>query len=72
MDFVSGLPKGKKGNDTIWVIVDRFKKSTLFLPMKMTKMIDKLARIYINEVIRLHGIPISIVSFQDPRFTTRL
>jgi hypothetical protein len=72
MDFVSGLPKGKKGNDAIWVIVDRFKKSTLFLPMKMTKMIDKLARIYINEVIRLHGIPISIVSFQDPRFTTRL
>lgn len=72
MDFVSGLPKGKKGNDAIWVIVDRLKKSTLFLPMKMTKMIDKLARIYINEVIRLHGIPISIVSFQDPRFTTRL
>jgi hypothetical protein len=51
MDFVSGLPKGKKGNDAIWVIVDRLKKSTLFLPMKMTKMIDKLARIYINEVI---------------------
>jgi hypothetical protein len=72
MDFVSGLPKGKKGNNAIWVIVDRLKKSTLFLPMKMTKMIDKLARIYINEVIRLHGIPISIVSFQDPRFTTRL
>ena len=72
MDFVSGLPKGKKGNDAIWVIVDRLKKSTLFLPMKMTKMIDKLARIYINEVIRLHGISISIVSFQDPRFTTRL
>jgi hypothetical protein len=72
MDFVSGLPKGKKGNNAIWVIVDRLKKSTLFLPMKMTKMIDKLARIYINEVIRLHGIPISIVSYQDPRFTTRL
>jgi hypothetical protein len=72
MDFESGLPKGKKKNDAIWVIVDRLKKSTLFLPVKRIKMIDKLARIYINEVIQLHGILISIVSYQDPRFTTRL
>ena len=43
MDFVFGLPKGKKGNDAIWVIIDRLTKSTLFLLMKMTDSIDKLA-----------------------------
>jgi transposase InsO family protein len=72
MDFVSGLPRGKKGNDAIWVIVDRLTKSALFLPMKMTDPTDKLARLYVNEVVRLHGVPLSIVSDRDPRFTSRL
>jgi hypothetical protein len=72
MDFVFGLPKGKKGNDAIWVIIDRLTKSALFLPMKMTDSIDKLARLYINEVVRLHGVPVSIVSDWDPWFTSRL
>jgi hypothetical protein len=47
------------------VIVDRLTKSTLFLPIKMTDSIDKLAKIYINKVVRLHGIPVSIVSNRD-------
>jgi len=72
MEFVSGLPKGKKGNDAIWVIIDRLTKPTLFLPMKVTDSIDKLARLYINEVVRMHGVPASIVSNQYPRFTSRL
>jgi len=72
MDFVSMLPRGKKGNDAIWVIVDRLTKSALFLPMKMTDPVDKLARLYVNEVVRLHGVPLSIVSDRDPRFTSRL
>jgi hypothetical protein len=72
MDFVSGLPRGKKGNDAIWVIVDRLTKFTLFLPMKMTDPVDKLARLYVNEVVRLHGVSLSIVSDRDPRFTSRL
>jgi hypothetical protein len=66
MDFVFGLPRGKKGNDAIWVIVDRLAKSALVLPMKMTYSVDKLARLYINEVMRLHGVPLSIVSDRDP------
>jgi hypothetical protein len=70
MDFVLGFPKGRKGNDAIWVIVDRLMKSALFLPIKMTDSIDKLAKIYINEVVWLHGIPVSIVSNRDPRFTS--
>ncbi|XP_061947386.1 uncharacterized protein LOC133670792 [Populus nigra] len=72
MDFVSGLPRGKRGNDAIWVIVDRLTKSALFLPVKMTDPVDKLAKIYVNEVVRLHGVPISIASDRDPRFTSRL
>jgi len=72
MDFVSGLPRGKRGNDAIWVIVDRLTKSALFLPVKMTDPVNKLVKIYVNEVVRLHGVPISIVSDQDPRFTSRL
>jgi len=72
MDFVLGLPRGKRGNDAIWVIVDRLTKSALFLPVKMTDPVDKLAKIYVNEVVRLHGVPISIVSDRDPRFTSRL
>jgi hypothetical protein len=62
MDFVSRFPKGRKGNDAIWVIVDRLMKSVLFLPIKMTDSVDKLVKTYINEVVQLHGIPVSIVS----------
>jgi len=47
-------------------------KSALFLPMKMTDSVDKLAKLYVNEVIRLHGVPVSIISDRDPRFTLRL
>jgi hypothetical protein len=72
MDFVMGLPRGKKGNDAIWVVVDRLTKFALFLPMKTTDSMDKLVKLYVNEVIRLHGVPISIVSDRYPRFTSRI
>eukprot|EP00258_Populus_trichocarpa_P039399 XP_024455418.1 uncharacterized protein LOC112327280 [Populus trichocarpa] len=62
----------KKGHDAIWVIVDRLTKSSLFLPMKMGDSVEKLAQLYIKEVVRLHGVPLSIVSDRDPRFTSRL
>jgi hypothetical protein len=62
MDFVSGLPRGKRGNNAIWVIMDRLTKSALFLLVKMTDPVDKLAKIYVNEVVRFHGVPTSIVS----------
>jgi hypothetical protein len=72
MDFMSGFLKGRKGNDAIWVIVDRLMKFALFLPIKMTDSVDKLAKIYINEVVRLHRISVSIVSDRDPKFTSQL
>jgi hypothetical protein len=70
MNFVSGFPKERKGNDAIWIIVDRLTKSVLFLPIKMTDSINKIAKVYINEVVRLHEILVSIVSDRDPRFTS--
>ncbi|KAJ0017607.1 hypothetical protein Pint_10283 [Pistacia integerrima] len=71
MDFVIGLPRTRNGHDNIWVIVDRLTKSAHFLPIKMTYSLDKLASLYVSEIIRLHGAPVSIVSDRDPRFTSR-
>lgn len=70
MDFITGLPKTKKKNDSIWVIVDRLTKSAHFLPVKTTYNVAKLAEIYIEEIVRLHGMPSSIISDRDPKFTS--
>nr|GEW77658.1 reverse transcriptase domain-containing protein [Tanacetum cinerariifolium] len=67
MDFVTKLPKSSQGYDTIWVIVDRLTKSAIFTPIRETDPMDRLARIYLKEVITRHGIPISIISDRDPR-----
>ncbi|GAB2278011.1 hypothetical protein Dimus_039264 [Dionaea muscipula] len=71
MDFVTGLPRSFRGNDAVWVIVDRLTKSAHFLPMRTTHSVNTLAQQYIREIVRLHGIPVSIVSYRDPRFTSR-
>ncbi|GJQ89104.1 putative reverse transcriptase domain-containing protein [Tanacetum coccineum] len=70
MDFVTKLPKSSQGYDTIWVIVDRLTKSTIFVPMRETDPMDKLAIIYLKEVVTEHGIPISIIYDRDPRFAS--
>nr|GEW80693.1 reverse transcriptase domain-containing protein [Tanacetum cinerariifolium] len=67
MDFITKLPKSSQGYDTIWVIVDRLTKSAIFTPIRETDPMDKLARIYLKEVVRRHGIPVSIISDRDPR-----
>ncbi|GJT18100.1 putative reverse transcriptase domain-containing protein [Tanacetum coccineum] len=61
MDFVTKLPKSSQGYDTIWVIVDRLTKSAIFIPMKETDPLEKLARLYLKEVVTRHGIPVSII-----------
>nr|GEV70537.1 putative reverse transcriptase domain-containing protein [Tanacetum cinerariifolium] len=70
MDFVTKLPKTQSGNDTIWVVVDRLTKSAHFLSMKETDPMEKLARLYLKEVVTRHGIPVSIICDRDPRFTS--
>jgi len=71
MDFVTHLPRSVKGHDAIWVIVDRLTKCAHFLPINLRMSMDKLAELYIREIVRLHGVPASIVSDRDPRFTSR-
>ena len=71
MDFVTKLPRTWRQHDVIWVIVDRLTKSTHFLPISNDDQLDKLAQLYVEEIVRLHGVPISIVSDRDPRFTSR-
>ncbi|GJT11607.1 putative reverse transcriptase domain-containing protein [Tanacetum coccineum] len=70
MDFVTKLPKSSQGYDTIWVIVNRLMKSAIFVPMKETDSMEKLARMYLKEVVTRHGIPVSIICDRDPRFTS--
>ena len=70
MDFVTHLPRTSQGHDAVWVIVDRLTMSAHFWAMRMTFTLEEFSRLYIREIIRLHGIPVSIVSDRDPRFTT--
>ncbi|GJS08832.1 putative reverse transcriptase domain-containing protein [Tanacetum coccineum] len=68
MDFVTKLPRTQSGNDTIWVIVDRLTKSAHFLPMRETDPMDKLARLYLKEVVTRYGILVSIICDRDPSY----
>ncbi|GJY95973.1 putative reverse transcriptase domain-containing protein [Tanacetum coccineum] len=71
MDFVTKFPRTSSGHDTIWVIVDRLTKSAHFLPMREDYKMDRLARLYLNEIVSRHGVPILIISDRDSRFTSR-
>ncbi|XP_059306316.1 uncharacterized protein LOC132057727 [Lycium ferocissimum] len=71
MDFVMGLPKTLGKFDSIWVIVDRLTKSAHFVPVQVSYTTEKLAKMYIRDIVRLHGVPISIVSDRGTIFTSR-
>jgi hypothetical protein len=70
MDFVVGLPKTQKGHDSIWVIVDRLTKVAHFLPVRTTYGGEKLAKLYIENIVKLHGVPSRIVSDRGTQFTS--
>ncbi|GKD79531.1 putative reverse transcriptase domain-containing protein [Tanacetum coccineum] len=70
MDFITKLPKSSQGYDTIWVIVDRLTKSVIFVSMRETDPMEKLARMYLKEVVTRHGIPVAIICDGDPRFAS--
>ena len=69
MDFVTHFPRTSQRHDAVWVIVDWLMKSAHFLAMRMTFTLERFYRLYIREIVRLHGVPVSIVSDRDPRFT---
>ncbi|GJS54393.1 retrotransposon protein, putative, ty3-gypsy subclass [Tanacetum coccineum] len=71
MDFITKLPRTSSGHDSIWVIADRLTKSAHFLPIRKDFKMDILARLYLNEIVARHGVPISIISDRDSRFTSR-
>ncbi|GKE92684.1 putative reverse transcriptase domain-containing protein, partial [Tanacetum coccineum] len=70
MDFITKLPKSSQGYDTIWVIVDLLTKFAIFVPMRETDPMEKLAMTYLKVVVTRHGIPVSIIYDCDPRFSS--
>ena len=71
MDFIDGLPRSNKGNESIWVIVDILTKSAHFILVKSTKTALGLAKLFVKNIVRLHGIPSGIVSDRDALFTSK-
>ncbi|GJR34562.1 putative reverse transcriptase domain-containing protein [Tanacetum coccineum] len=65
IDFISKLPRTKCGHDTIWVIVDKLTKSAHFLAIREDYSTEILARLYIDEIVARHGVPVSIISDRD-------
>ncbi|GKC69388.1 putative reverse transcriptase domain-containing protein, partial [Tanacetum coccineum] len=72
VDFITKLPKSSQGYDIIWVIVHRLTKSAIFTLMRENNSMEKLARIYLKEVVTRHGIPVLIICDRDPRFASNL
>ena len=70
MNFVTHLPQTSRRHDTVWVIVDRLTKSAHFLAVRMTFTQEEFYKLYTLEIVRLHGVPVSIVLDRDPMFTT--
>jgi hypothetical protein len=70
MDFIEGLPRTQRGFDSIWVIVDRLTKVAHFIPVRTTYSSTKLAELYLERIVSLHGVPKKIVSDRGTQFTS--
>ena len=68
MDFVTHLPRTPQGHDAVWVIMDRLTKLAHFLVVRITFTLERFCRLYIREIVWLHGVQVLIVSDRDPRF----
>ena len=70
MDFITGFPRTSKKHDSIMVVVDKLNKASHSIPLKTTHKATDVADIFMREITRLHGIPKTIVSDRDPKFTS--
>jgi hypothetical protein len=71
MDLITKLPRTPRNFDAIWVIVDRLTKSAHFIAMRESSSAEKLADIYVREIVARHGVPVTVISDRDVRFTSR-
>ena len=71
MDFITDMPPNNIGGDSVFVVVDRFSKQTHLIPLPPDTSATTCAKAYLDTIVRLHGIPLTIVSDRDPRFTAR-
>ena len=71
MDFVTGLPLTQGKHDSVWVIVDRLTKLSHFIPVRIDYSMDRLAELYVDDIVLLHGVSLLILSDRDSRFTSR-
>ena len=71
MDFVTGLPHSQEGHDAIWVIVVRLIKTAHLIAIRTDYKVPKLCKLYIDQIIKFQGIPVSIISDRDARFTPK-
>ena len=71
LDFIMGLPRTKKKNDSIMVVVNKLTKYSHFIPVKSTYKAINIADIFMREISRLHGIPKTIISNWDVKFTSK-
>jgi len=67
LDFITRLPRSK-GHEGILVVVDRLSKYSHFIPLKHPYTVRSIANVFVKEVVRLHGIPNSVISDKDPLF----
>ena len=71
MDFITGLPMTQQGHDSIWVIVDRLTKSAHFVLVNTRYLVEKYAELYVSQIMRLYGVPRTIILDRGPQFIAR-
>ncbi|KAI4387241.1 hypothetical protein MLD38_005086 [Melastoma candidum] len=72
IDFVTNLPRGGRNMDSVWVVVDRLTTSAHSIHIQINWSLESLAKLYIKEIVIYHGVPHTITSNRDPRFTSKL